>query len=766
MKLFKKIFGCFVAFTFFIGLCQTGTHAYAISHDSKKEETIREIKDQKYKNIIIKFKNEVNLPYEDGIEKKIQTEKNDTILKEVFSQYPNVSLNRLFTSAKPEEIQNLSTNNSLLKYYIMSVPKDIDAESLLEHMRNSPLIEKVYEQEKPVEPEKPAQPQQIHELPKFELPNSFLNPHNNPRFKNQGYLMEAPNGINAVYAWNIEGADGKGVTVMDMEYGWLLNHEKLVNQNIELVSGKNKTDQRAHGTGVLGIISQEDSHVGGIGITPAAKVKVVGQIRDNGRYNNADALLSAINNLKFGDILLLEAQTTYEGYDTYLPLEVHQELFDIIRAGTDKGIVIVETAGNGSNDLDQFKDRNGKHTLNKKSPDFKDSGAILVGAGSSSVPHKRLWYSNYGSRIDTYGWGENVDTTSADPIKNDVNLYTTTFGGTSSAGPIIAGAAASIQGAATARWGGPYSPDNLRGILRNESTATPSHNPKADRIGVLPDLKAIFTWLGLGPTSKILEGNQFSWSLLGSYDEEFAKLDFNRQEEKMKIDLKAGKPHWKFENEIYANIKVQKPSGQIVYHKDIYGDKELSAETKDIQVQIDDFIELTHEEGDTRATLINKENNKKENIGNKVVYKVTGAGLEKAGLMPDDTLIGNQFTWSLQGGNDFEFAKIDFNTKEEEMQIRLNECEWPHWNFDETYASIKVQKPTGEVVYSNEIYGNKKLNAETKKVSVKIDDFIELTHEEGDTRATLINKENNKQKKIGNKVVYKVTGTGLEKVEK
>ncbi|PEA89590.1 putative mucin/carbohydrate-binding domain-containing protein [Bacillus thuringiensis] len=637
MKLFKKTFVCFIILTFFIGLGQTGIHTYAVSHDSKKEKTFHDIKDQEYKKIIIKFKNELNLPYEDGIEKTIQTEKNDTVLKEFFLKYPNVSLNRLFTSVKPEEIQTLSTNvistNNLLNYYIMSVPKDIDVESLLKHMRKSTLIEEVYEQEKPVEPAKPTLSPQMHKLPEVESPNLFLNPHNNPRFKNQGYLMEAPNGINAVYAWNIEGADGKGITVMDMEYGWLLNHEKLANQNIELVSGQNVTGQRAHGTGVLGIISQEDSHVGGIGITPAAKVKVVSQIRDDGSYNTADALLSAINNLKYGDILLLEAQATYEGYgDKYLPLEVHPELFDVIRAGTDKGIVIVETAGNGSNDLDQFKNRNGKQPLNIKSPDFKDSGAILVGAGSSSVPHKRLWYSNYGSRIDTYGWGENVDTTSADPVKNDVNLYTTTFSGTSSAGPIITGAAASIQGAATARWGDPYSPDILRDILRNESTATPSHNPKADRIGVLPDLKAVFTWLGLSPTSTILKGDQFAWSL--------------------------------------------------------------------------------------------------------------------------------------QGGNDFEFAKIDFNKKEEVMQIQLNECEWPHWNFEETYASIKVQKSTGEVVFNNEIYGNKKLNAETKKVSVKVGDFIELTHKEGGNRAIFTNADNQKQESFGNKVVYKVTIAGLEKVEK
>ncbi len=47
--------------------------------------------------------------------------------------------------------------------------------------------------------------------------------------------------------------------------------------------------------------------------------------------------------------------------------------------GTNKGIIIIEAGANGGNDLDQFRDRNGKQVLNRNSPDFKDSGAIMVG---------------------------------------------------------------------------------------------------------------------------------------------------------------------------------------------------------------------------------------------------------------------------------------------------------------------------------------------------------------------------------------------------
>ncbi|MCH4571276.1 putative mucin/carbohydrate-binding domain-containing protein, partial [Bacillus sp. ES1-5] len=403
-------------------------------------------------------------------------------------------------------------------------------------------------------------------------------------------------------------------------------------QKVELISGRNIDQHVGHGTSVLGIVSAEDNKVGNIGIAPKAKVKVVSQIRGDGSYNTADAIVNAVHNLQAGDILLLEAQASYDGYgDKYLPVEVQPDIFDAIRAGTDKGIIIIEAGANGSNDLDNFKDRNGKKILNRNSPDFKDSGAIMVGAGSSTVPHKRLWFSNYGSRLDVYGWGENVDTTSANPSQNTTNLYTSTFSGTSSASPIIAGAATSIQGIAKEHRGSPYTPAELRNILSNPNTGTKSQDPWNDRIGVLPDLKSILDNLGFNPdipnSSNILEGNQFAWSLKGISDFEFAKVNFNKSTEEMQIDLKEGIPHHYF-NETYASIKVQNASGKVVYKKDIYGNKQQNAELQKVPVKVGDYIELTHIEGVHRATFMNVDNSKQESFGKKAIYEVTKDGLK------------------------------------------------------------------------------------------------------------------------------------------
>lgn len=501
MKIFKGILVSSIALTAFNGVgsilpSEKSEVAYAATYNYSNKQLNSTVHKQVTKQLILKFKNEANLPYQDGIEKFIKEEKQDPELIGILAEYPNVTINRLFNSLNPKEIKNLGKeikdsdhiSSNLLNYYIVETQDDIDVQALLTKIEKSSLVETAYLQEEEAPPAE-------------RLPNLSVNPYDEPRLTRQGYLEPAPLGINAPYAWSIKGGDGKGTTFVDMEYGWLFNHEDLVNQKIELISGQNKSEHHDHGTSVLGIVSAEDNNIGGIGIAPKAKVKVVSQIRDNGNYNTADAILSAVNNMQAGDILLLEAQATYDGYGdkNYFPVEVKPDIFDAIRMGTNKGIIIIEAGANGGNDLDQFRDRNGKQVLNRNSPDFKDSGAIMVGAASARVPHKRSYFSNYGSRVDVYGWGNAVDTTDAKPSEFITNLYTSSFAGTSSASPIIAGAAASIQGIAKNNQGKVYTPSQIRAILSDPSTGTKSNDPISDKIGVLPDLKAILSKLGFSP---------------------------------------------------------------------------------------------------------------------------------------------------------------------------------------------------------------------------------------------------------------------------
>ena len=265
--------------------------------------------------------------------------------------------------------------------------------------------------------------------------------------------------------------------------------------------------------------------------------------------------------------------------------------------------------------------------------------------------------------------------------------------------------------------------------------------------------------------NNILEGNQFAWSLKGIGDFEFAKVNLNKSTEEMQIDLKAGVPHNYFDS-TYASIKVQNTSDKVVYNKEIYGNKQQNAESQKVSVKVGDYIELTHLEGVHRATLTNVDNSKQESFGKKAMYEVTKEGLKKVEKMPETTVLdGNQFAWFLKGYSDREIAKVEYNKLTEKMQIKI-ETGIPHSYFTSTYASIKVQNSSGNILYNKEIVGNRQQAAESQTVPVKVGDYIEFTHIEGEaqkekTRATLTNLENSKQEFVGKKKTYQVTPTGL-----
>jgi len=73
----------------------------------------------------------------------------------------------------------------------------------------------------------------IHPLLPHEDPQvDTINPADDPRSGRQGYLDPAPDGIDARYAWRVPGGTGRGVTVVDLERGFNLDHEDLVRESV------------------------------------------------------------------------------------------------------------------------------------------------------------------------------------------------------------------------------------------------------------------------------------------------------------------------------------------------------------------------------------------------------------------------------------------------------------------------------------------------------------------------------------------------------
>ena len=193
--------------------------------------------------------------------------------------------------------------------------------------------------------------------------------------------------------------------------------------------------------------------------------------------------------------LRIEAQERDPVSETYdWPAEILQANYDWISTATAaKGIVVVEAAGNGGHNLDAYKDASGKKIFDRS---VRDSGAIIVGAGSAEFPHAKLGFSNHGKRIDCYAWGEKIDTTTTSEAGGSNTEYTTGFGGTSGASPIVAGAALIVQGIAQAAINRRertrrFNSRELRDLLKTNGTKL--KNESTDTIGVMPDLRAIIT---------------------------------------------------------------------------------------------------------------------------------------------------------------------------------------------------------------------------------------------------------------------------------
>jgi serine protease len=229
-----------------------------------------------------------------------------------------------------------------------------------------------------------------------------------------------------------------------------------------------------------------DNTRGGVGIAPAGKGRVVSYARDDG-FGIAGAILDAVAVMGFGDLLLLEVQLGVNGQ--LWPVEIDNSVYEAIRLATALGIVVVEAAGNGGNDLDQFRDFNtGRLIFNRNSPDFRDSGAIFVGAGTSTLPRTKSSFTNYGSRIDAHAWGDSITTTATD-LADNPTLYTDGFNGTSGASPIVTGAGMIIQGIVNANLGFKLSPLQVRRLIGQ--AGTPTTNPAADKIALMPNLRGI-----------------------------------------------------------------------------------------------------------------------------------------------------------------------------------------------------------------------------------------------------------------------------------
>jgi hypothetical protein len=350
----------------------------------------------------------------------------------------------------------------------------------------------------------------------------------------QGYLEAAPGGIDARYAWTLPGGQGAGVQIIDCEGAWRFTHEDLrINQGGVIRTPTADLGWRNHGTAVVSEFGGDRNAFGVTGICPDAHVRGC-SIFDAGGLPGA--IVAAADQLRPGDIILIEVQYGHPSKG-YTAIEWWPADYTAIRYAVNRGVVVVEAAGNGNNDLDD-------PVYNSALPGFpadwrnpfnrsqRDSGAILVGAGAPppgthgrdhGPDRSRLGFSNYGSAVDVQGWGREVTSAGYGDLQGGTNedlWYSDTFSGTSSASPIVVGALTCVQGVLRAAGRIPLRPARARDLLR--ISGSPQQDapgrPRTQRIGNRPNLRQLIPlalqtreWIGVQFTGLVAANSTQRW---------------------------------------------------------------------------------------------------------------------------------------------------------------------------------------------------------------------------------------------------------------
>lgn len=334
----------------------------------------------------------------------------------------------------------------------------------------------------------------------------------------QGYLDAAPAGVDARWAWTQPGGRGTGVNIIDVEGAWRFTHEDLTGNQGGVVGGTQSSDirWRNHGTAVIGVFGGDVNGFGVTGISADARTSAV-SIFGPGN-SSAAAIRAAASRLNAGDVLLIELHRPgprfnfafREDQQGYIAVEWWPDDFAAILFATSRGVIVVEAAGNGAQNLDDgiYNTRpagfpgSWRNPFNRANP---DCGAVMVGAGAPATlnhgpDRSRLDFSNFGACLDAQGWGRDVVTNGYGDLQGGANedlWYTARFSGTSSASPVVVGALACVQGILRARSRPLLTPATARQRLR--STGSPQQDapgrPATQRIGNRPDIRGLMSAL-------------------------------------------------------------------------------------------------------------------------------------------------------------------------------------------------------------------------------------------------------------------------------
>lgn len=360
-----------------------------------------------------------------------------------------------------------------------------DAQSLINDILKCPEVETAYYEPIPVD------------MTCTDL--GIVTPNFRPR---QTYHDPAPVGVDLdwVLANNIDdvvnGPSTRWVGIF--ERGMQTGHEDIANP-VVATSGTPDADND-HGTAVTGVLGACDANgVGCLGFLADEQMRLY-QRNSSGYGSTAD-----IYNLANGQLLAGEVTNSSWGY-TANPLppgqscpcnpsqnglvnpEYNAALKAEIQAGVADGIHYFLSAGNGCVNLDHV-------TFGNTFRNSTDTGSNYVSAIESAAGHDASCFTNWGERCDINAWGDGSFTLGygdeGDPGWEETTQnewYTQSFGGTSNAGPTVAGCAGVIHNIVRDFDASTITTSQMRDYLNDFGTAA---GTTPGNIGVMPNLRGI-----------------------------------------------------------------------------------------------------------------------------------------------------------------------------------------------------------------------------------------------------------------------------------
>lgn len=391
---------------------------------------------------------------------------------------PDADLDRLL--ARERAATGRRAQDPRFDAYI-ALPAGADPAALLARLEAMPAVTMAAIAPKPVEP------------PILAGPGGAADYQDQQHYENAA----SQGGIGAEIAWT-NGITGAGVAMCDIEYDFDEDHCDLpVIETLGFDPVSPFGD--AHGTAVFGEMISLDDGEGMKGIAHGATEFYFSPTYTGTVYDIGAAVYRATAAMPEGSVIVLEVQIAGPNYandgtqNGLVPMEWWEPYYDSVVNAIANGMIVVQAAGNGDENLDDPIYSIGNFGHHPFLPE-NDSGSIIVGAGSAwpscwGYPARtRLYYSNHGSRLNLQGYGNCVATLAyGDLDDTDSCDFTANFSGTSSATPIVSGACMLVQEYARQALGRSLTCTEMRDYL--VSTGTPQTGDLSYNIGPLPDVK-------------------------------------------------------------------------------------------------------------------------------------------------------------------------------------------------------------------------------------------------------------------------------------